>query len=226
MNLRLLCSVCFHTVWHWAVVLGSIVFYYGFLALYSILRPGALNGVGKSDNAYFVIFEVCPSDTRFPAEVSKTCVILSPTLLADLISDNRLRGERKRRYPFNIPETMVALVIHGMQTGPVLLQLLGKPAFWLSMVLGVVAALLPDLTWQGICRAYFPLDQHLIQVVHCLQTALATLQASNQCSWFPLVPWQVCRAAKLIAPGVRCKLEHESMGISHLLTAFPPFECS
>lgn len=57
-NLRLLCSVCYRTYVHYVVCIGSILFYYGFLALYSVLRPGALNKVGKSDNAYWVIFEV------------------------------------------------------------------------------------------------------------------------------------------------------------------------
>ena len=57
-NLRVLCSITYRTYIHYMVVIGSILFYYVFLALYSILRPGALNGVGKSDNAYWVIFQV------------------------------------------------------------------------------------------------------------------------------------------------------------------------
>lgn len=40
------------------MVFGSIAFYYGFLAAYTALPPGALNIVGKSDNAYWVAFEV------------------------------------------------------------------------------------------------------------------------------------------------------------------------
>ena len=56
-NLRLLCSVCYHTKWHYIVVFGSILFYFAFLALYSALRPGALNSLGKSDNAFFALFE-------------------------------------------------------------------------------------------------------------------------------------------------------------------------
>lgn len=59
MNLRVLCSVTYRTYIHYIVCLGSILFYYTFLILYSILRPGALNKVGKSDNAYWVILEVC-----------------------------------------------------------------------------------------------------------------------------------------------------------------------
>lgn len=57
-NLRLLCSVCYRTYIHYIVCIGSILFYYGFLALYSMLLPGALNKVGKNDNAYWVIYEV------------------------------------------------------------------------------------------------------------------------------------------------------------------------
>lgn len=61
-NLRVLCSVTYRTFIHYIVCLGSILFYYVFLILYSILRPGALNKVGKSDNAYWVILE---ASTKF-----------------------------------------------------------------------------------------------------------------------------------------------------------------
>lgn len=57
-NLRVLTSVTYRTKIHYIVCLGSIIFYYTFLILYSILRPGALNKVGKSDNAYWVILKV------------------------------------------------------------------------------------------------------------------------------------------------------------------------
>ena len=57
-NLRVLLSVTYRTYIHYLVCLGSILFYYTFIVLYSILRPGALNKVGKSDNAYWVILEV------------------------------------------------------------------------------------------------------------------------------------------------------------------------
>ena len=40
---------------------------------------------------------------------------------------------------------------------------MGKPAFWLAMVLGTVAALLPDLALAGLHRAFLPSDVHLVQ---------------------------------------------------------------
>jgi len=55
------------------------------------------------------------------------------------------------------------------------MQLAGKPAFWLAMLLGITAALLPNLAWQGIRRTYFPSDANLIQV-----TPLPTPQPTPQ----------------------------------------------
>ena len=76
-NLRLLCSVCYHTKWHYIVVFGSILVYFAFLALYSALRPGTLNSLGKSDNAFFIFFEAslsAPWSNRLSSHnsVSKT----------------------------------------------------------------------------------------------------------------------------------------------------------
>ena len=85
MNLRLLCSVCYRTYVHYIVCIGSILFYYGFLACYSVLRPGALNGVGKSDNAFWVIFEVETSPKPFPPAVEAVKVNCQAPVYVSLI---------------------------------------------------------------------------------------------------------------------------------------------
>jgi hypothetical protein len=43
-------------------------------------------------------------------------------------------------------------------------QLIGIPAFWLALLLGLGACLLPDVALQGIRRRFFPHDFHIIQV--------------------------------------------------------------
>lgn len=219
-NLKVLCSITYRTYIHYIVVFSSILFYYFFLAMYSLLRPGALNRVGKSDNAYWVIFEVTAvmhmelnkhNSTWFQCLTGQACTykiagawlhfinfccycspskILSVPFLhcQHLLVQGWSAMYRLQRacQALNIPardciSTKNCIFLHlptsafwDRQYGKedlsrtssncMILQLAGKPAFWLAMLLGVSTALLPGLAWQGICRTYFPTDVNLIQV--------------------------------------------------------------
>lgn len=45
------------------------------------------------------------------------------------------------------------------------MQLVGLPGFWLGLVVGVAACLLPDLAFMAFRRAVLPSDFHIIQVI-------------------------------------------------------------
>lgn len=44
------------------------------------------------------------------------------------------------------------------------MQLVGLPGFWLGLVVGVAACLLPDLAFMAFRRAVSPSDFHIVQV--------------------------------------------------------------
>lgn len=66
-NVRLLLSTSFHTVYHYLVVLGSIALYYIYILVYCYLPPHAVKPITKQHPVYFVIYEeVAPNSSLIP----------------------------------------------------------------------------------------------------------------------------------------------------------------